>query len=147
MFDHRCDDDLGEADQGRDMSELARLHPDDIAAIVQGLAERRAETGSSPAENAAVSSGASNDPLLTAAEAAEILGYTELYVWRLGREGTLARFKHPGRKYVRYPKSAVLAFREAGYQQPTPRATAHVASAESVGLPQRADQTRTRRRF
>jgi excisionase family DNA binding protein len=40
--------------------------------------------------------------LLTAAEVAKRLGYTERYVWRLGREGTIPRVKVAGRKYVRF---------------------------------------------
>jgi excisionase family DNA binding protein len=40
--------------------------------------------------------------LLTAAEVAQRLGYSERYVWRLGREGVLPRIKLPGRKYVRF---------------------------------------------
>ena len=45
--------------------------------------------------------------LLTAAEVAERLGYTERYVWRLGREGVLPRVKLPGRKYVRFAEEDV----------------------------------------
>ena len=48
--------------------------------------------------------------LLTAAEVAERLGYTERYVWKLGREGVLPRIKLPGRKYVRFAESDVEAF-------------------------------------
>ncbi|MBI5103951.1 MAG: helix-turn-helix domain-containing protein [Solirubrobacterales bacterium] len=49
-------------------------------------------------------------PLLTAAEVAERLGYTERYVWRLGREGALPRVKVPGRKYVRFCERDVERF-------------------------------------
>ena len=45
--------------------------------------------------------------LLTAAEVGERLGFTERYVWRLGREGVLPRVKLPGRKYVRFAESDV----------------------------------------
>jgi excisionase family DNA binding protein len=48
--------------------------------------------------------------LLTAAEVAERLGYTERYVWKLGREGVLPRIKLPGRKYVRFAESDVERF-------------------------------------
>src|SRR4051812_14515757 len=48
--------------------------------------------------------------LLTAAEVAERLGYTERYVWRLGREGVLPRIKVPGRKYVRFAEIDVERF-------------------------------------
>jgi excisionase family DNA binding protein len=48
--------------------------------------------------------------LLTAAEVAERLGYTERYVWRLGREGVLPRVKVPGRKYVRFAERDVERF-------------------------------------
>lgn len=48
--------------------------------------------------------------LLTAAEVAERLGYTERYVWRLGREGLLPRVKLPGRKYVRFAEADVDRF-------------------------------------
>jgi excisionase family DNA binding protein len=50
------------------------------------------------------------DRLLTAAEVAKRLGYTERYVWRLGREGVLPRVKVPGRKYVRFCESDVERF-------------------------------------
>ena len=45
--------------------------------------------------------------LLTAAEVAARLGYSERYVWRLGREGVLPRVKLPGRKYVRFCEADV----------------------------------------
>ena len=48
--------------------------------------------------------------LLTAAQVAERLGYTERYVWRLGREGVLPRIKLPGRKYVRFAERDVDRF-------------------------------------
>jgi excisionase family DNA binding protein len=48
--------------------------------------------------------------LLTAAEVAERLGFTERYVWRLGRDGVLPRIKLPGRKYVRFAESDVERF-------------------------------------
>jgi predicted DNA-binding transcriptional regulator AlpA len=50
------------------------------------------------------------DRLLTAAEVAQRLGYTERYVWPLGREGVLPRVKVPGRKYVRSCESDVERF-------------------------------------
>ncbi len=48
--------------------------------------------------------------LLTAAQVADRLGYTERYVWRLGREGVLPRIKLPGRKYVRFAERDVDRF-------------------------------------
>jgi excisionase family DNA binding protein len=58
-----------------------------------------------------------NGRLLTAAEVAERLGYTERYVWRLGREGVLPRIKLPGRKYVRFAESDVERFVESCREQ------------------------------
>lgn len=57
-----------------------------------------------------------SDRALKAAEAATILGVTERYVWRLGREGALPRIKHVGRKYVRFLESDVYAYRESGHR-------------------------------
>src|SRR3712207_9216925 len=54
-----------------------------------------------------------NSRLLTAAEVAERLGYSERYVWKLGREGVLPRIKLPGRKYVRFAESDVERFVES----------------------------------
>jgi excisionase family DNA binding protein len=54
--------------------------------------------------------------LLTAAEVARRLGYSERYVWRLGREGVLPRVKVPGRKYVRFCESDVERFVRASRQ-------------------------------
>lgn len=51
-----------------------------------------------------------NRRLLTAAEVAERLGFSERYVWRLGREGVLPRVKVPGRKYVRFCEADVERF-------------------------------------
>jgi excisionase family DNA binding protein len=56
------------------------------------------------------------DRLLTAAEVAQRLGYTERYVWRLGREGVLPRVKVPGRKYVRFCERDVERFVAASRQ-------------------------------
>ena len=52
--------------------------------------------------------------LLTAAEVAKRLGYTERYVWRLGREGTIPRVKVAGRKYVRFCEADVERFVREG---------------------------------
>jgi excisionase family DNA binding protein len=52
--------------------------------------------------------------LLTAAEVAQRLGYTERYVWRLGREGTIRRVKVDGRKYVRFCEADVERFVREG---------------------------------
>ncbi len=57
--------------------------------------------------------------LLTAAEVAERLGFTERYVWRLGREGVLPRIKLPGRKYVRFAEEDVERFIDEARRQPT----------------------------
>jgi excisionase family DNA binding protein len=54
------------------------------------------------------------DRLLTAAQVAERLGYSERYVWKLGREGALPRVKLPGRKYVRFVESDVERFVREG---------------------------------
>ena len=51
-----------------------------------------------------------SERLFTAAEVAERLGFTERYVWRLGREGVLPRIKLPGRKYVRFAEEDVERF-------------------------------------
>src|SRR3954471_10403697 len=64
--------------------------------------------------------------LLTAAEVAERLGYTERYVWRLGREGVLPRITVPGRKYVRFCEADVERFVRASRQ-------VSVGSVVSVG--------------
>jgi excisionase family DNA binding protein len=56
------------------------------------------------------------DRLLTAAQVAERLGFSERYVWRLGREGVLPRVKVPGRKYVRFCESDVDRFVRASRQ-------------------------------
>jgi predicted DNA-binding transcriptional regulator AlpA len=88
------------------------------------------------------------DPLLTADEVAAILGYTSRYVGRLGRDGALPRFRPPGRKYVRYPKSGVLAYRATG-EQPA-RATVKSGPPhphQSFGMSQGAGQAPARRRF
>ncbi|MEA2253545.1 MAG: hypothetical protein QOG70_3787, partial [Solirubrobacteraceae bacterium] len=55
--------------------------------------------------------------LLTAAEVAERLGYTERYVWKLGREGVLPRVKVPGRKYVRFLSEDVERFVHSGRKE------------------------------
>lgn len=54
--------------------------------------------------------------LLTAAEVGERLGYSERYVWKLGREGVLPRVKVPGRKYVRFCEADVERFVQFGRQ-------------------------------
>lgn len=59
--------------------------------------------------------------LLTAAEVAERLGYSERYVWRLGREGVLPRIKVPGRTYVRFAEDDIERF-IAGGRTERPRA-------------------------
>ncbi len=52
--------------------------------------------------------------LLTAAQVAVRLGFTERYVWKLGREGLLPRVKVPGRKYVRFSEADVERFVREG---------------------------------
>ncbi len=59
-----------------------------------------------------------NERLLTAAEVAERLGFTERYVWRLGREGVLPRIKLPGRKYVRFAEQDIERFIAGARQRP-----------------------------
>lgn len=64
--------------------------------------------------------------LLTAQEVADMLGVSERYVWKLGREGRLPRVKPPGSKYVRFKLEDVQAYIDAGTQEaptPKPRAT------------------------
>jgi excisionase family DNA binding protein len=59
-----------------------------------------------------------SERLLTAAEVAERLGFTERYVWRLGREGVLPRIKLPGRKYVRFAEGDVERFIAGARERP-----------------------------
>lgn len=56
-------------------------------------------------------------PLLTAAEVAQRLGYSERYVWKLGPEGVLPRVKLPGRKYVRFCAADVERFVREGRRE------------------------------
>ncbi len=72
--------------------------------------------------------------LLTAAEVAERLGYTERYVWKLGREGVLPRIKLRGRKYVRFAEDDVEWLVREGRQQVVPRTR---VSAVTPLLPRR----------
>jgi excisionase family DNA binding protein len=124
------------------MSPPVRLHPDDIEAVAQRIVELLRETPRS-----------AGDPihddhagrLLTAGEAAELLGVSERYVWRLGREGALPRVKAPGRKYVRFPRAGVLAYRDATFASTTPRA--RVDQATDRAAPFQAARPRSRRRF
>jgi excisionase family DNA binding protein len=74
-----------------------------------------------------------SDRLLTAAEVAKRLGFTERYVWKLGREGVLPRVKLPGRKYVRFCEADVDRFvregrRMADLKRPRVRRTAPLPS-------------------
>ena len=55
-----------------------------------------------------------DERLLTAAEVAQRLGYTERYVWKLGREGVLSRVKLPRRKYVRFAPEDIDRFVREG---------------------------------
>ena len=59
----------------------------------------------------------SSERLLTAAQVAQRLGFTERYVWKLGREGALPRVKVPGRKYVRFSEADVEQFVRAGRRE------------------------------
>ncbi len=72
---------------------------------------------------------------LTAAEVAERLGFTERYVWRLGREGVLPRIKLPGRKYVRFAEEDVERFINGARRQPG--AASACRAAASRPLPSR----------
>jgi hypothetical protein len=119
--------------EGGVVTELARLHPEDIEAIAERLAELQGEA-TAPPQSAAQDY--ESDPLLTAEEVGRLLGHTERYVWRLGREGALARVKPPGRKYVRFPLSGVLAYRESGYLATT--APGSSAGPSGFGLGRRA---------
>src|SRR5690349_21555441 len=56
--------------------------------------------------------------LLTAPKVAAILGVTERYVWRWGKEGSLARVKLPGCRYVRFLDSDVEAYIDEGQTPP-----------------------------
>lgn len=60
-------------------------------------------------------------PLLTAAEVADRLGYTERYVWKLGREGVLPRVKLAGRRYVRFAEEHVDQLVRASRSVASPR--------------------------
>jgi excisionase family DNA binding protein len=74
--------------------------------------------------------------LLTAGEVAERLGYTERYVWRLGREGVLPRVKMPGRTYVRFAEEDVEQFVREG-RQPAAPGRRGVSVAAPKQLPRR----------
>ncbi len=76
--------------------------------------------------------------LLTAAEVAQRLGYTERYVWRLGREGVLPRIKLEGRKYVRFAEEDVERLVREGRQVgPQRRRPPGVAVEPRPALPRR----------
>ena len=68
------------------------------------------------------------EKLLTAAEVAERLGFTERYVWKLGRERALPRVKIPGRKYVRFCEADVERFVREGRRAAEPPARPRAAS-------------------
>ena len=72
--------------------------------------------------------------LLTAAEVAERLGYTERYVWKLGREGVLPRVKLPGRKYVRFAEGDVERFVDGARERVRP---APLRSPSAAVVPRR----------
>lgn len=75
--------------------------------------------------------------LLTAAEVAERLGYSERYVWKLGREGVLPRVKVPGRKYVRFCETDVDRFVRAQRQGMRPAPATGPRPTVSPVLPRR----------
>lgn len=75
--------------------------------------------------------------LLTAAEVAERLGYSERYVWKLGREGVLPRVKVPGRKYVRFCEVDVDRFVRAQRQRARPARALRSRPTVSPVIPQR----------
>lgn len=112
-----------------------RLHPNDIAAIADQVTKALSEMWSPPGDG-------HGDQLLTAEEAAALLGVSERYVWKLGRDGALPR-RSVGKKYVRFARRDVIAYQEsqavAGPTPPVVRST--VASARQ----QRP--ARERRRF
>jgi excisionase family DNA binding protein len=124
------------------MTEVARLHPDDIEAIARRSAELVRELMTLPSNRTDEDDA---DRLLTANAAAALLGVTERYVWKLGRQGRLPRVKVGG-KYVRFPRAAVLAYGatsigsgHATVERPRPMAMT-VASTHRV-------PARSRRRF
>jgi excisionase family DNA binding protein len=121
------------------VSEPARLHPDDVIAIAHAVEElQRARSELERHET---------DPLLTARQAAELLGFSERYVWRLGRDGVLPRVKVPGRKYVRFPRSGVLAYRDLGYQGPAREPRSLDLPPDASKLARRARPEPQRKRF
>jgi excisionase family DNA binding protein len=67
-----------------------------------------------------VADGLTLEPLLSAAQVAQILRCTERYVWRLGRDGKLPRVL-VGRK-VLFDPADVTAFIAAAKEGPRPRA-------------------------
>lgn len=75
--------------------------------------------------------------LLTAAEVAERLGYSERYVWKLGREGVLPRVKVPGRKYVRFCETDVDRFIRALRQGTPPSRAASPRREQAPVMPRR----------
>lgn len=90
--------------------------------------------------------GTDDDLLLTAGEVAEILRCSTRYVWRLGREGALPRVKHPGRKYVLYPRSGVIAYRDDGFDRAR-KSAPDTPAVQRIELSQPPRQIRRRRRF
>lgn len=63
----------------------------------------------------ALDGGALAEPLLSAEQVAELLGVSERYVWRLGRDGELPRV-NVGR-YVRFDPADLRAFIEQRKQR------------------------------
>lgn len=97
-----------------------------------------------PAQEAAIRRillGAQERPLLEASEVAEILGVTERYVWRLGRDGELPRIVFG--RHVRYKPAAVDAFIEAHKEGRRPPAARSAPRSSSTRAPR--PRTRTRR--
>ena len=87
------------------------------------------------------------DRLLKPAEAAALLGYTDRYVLRLGRKGTLPRVKPDGSKYVRFRLSDVLAYRDSRRESPARQARAGVLAPDARGSGSCVKSASPRRRF
>jgi excisionase family DNA binding protein len=87
-----------------------------------------------------------DDRLLTGQEAAQLLGVSDRYVGRLGREGALERVE-VGRKYVRYPRSAVIAFAKSGRSRRQARQIPAAPTLATAGRPTGLAGREGRRRF
>lgn len=144
-----------------DLAELARRLglPPPTAPLADdgrvGTRDAAPQLGPVPDDTPAFAS--ESDSLLTPEQVADRLGYTVRYVYRLGREGALPRVKPPGRKYVRFPLSGVLAFEASGRALAPRRARAERGAppqrrvrphgAPDLSDPSRPTKPRPRKRF